>query len=1144
MAPRIGSRLLVAPDSLAAERALVGELSALADAEPLARKTVVVPSHSLRVALLARLAGVRPAWLGLEVVTLRGLARAILERGGREHRSGDALLPVVVERLARRERALARHLETLVDGFAGAQGAVRDLLDAGFGEEHLEAALERLEEERNVLGGDALDRAAALCRIAAGVRAELAALGLAVDADLYAGAAELLAAEPDRVLPASAVFLHGFADATGVATDLLAEVVRQRPTLAVLLEPWELDGESRGTWAFGRRLSERLQGIAGIERLALPPVPARLTCFTAADPAREMRAAVGQLARQLAQEPAAGERAEDLAIVVRDPVPYRAHLAREIDRQALPASGSDGPPTPLGRRARGLLELVERQDDASLGLAFAVAGDFLARGSGARPWELRLAALALGVRQLGAFAELAIELDPVPLPVNDRFVALAPGPGPGPGNAELPTIDDDDPEAAGRLSLRSRSVPREALRRAQRQAAALLARLAAFARLQPLAAALAGITGLVDTVVELEDERTALELPLAGLQEATPAGTTTFEVTAAEAALLVREAWRDVGAAPLGGHGGGVALLSVTEARGRTFRRIVLAGLARDRFPRSVRADPFLPDGLRLRLRDLLPDLPVKREGHDEERFLFAQLLGAAPEIDLISPKLDEEGKPLSASAYLDELRRAGRIGAALPAPEPERVSALDVACQTALAGEPAVLGAAFEAAYREGEERFFVGGRPPGADAAPGAVRGGDAAGRWAASHLALLAEIGADPSAPRAADLGPFFGFVGPRAATRAAATAGTTAAVSGTGAAQLDPRRLAPAVTTLQGVAGCGWRTFLGKVLRLAAPLAGEDEIPELPSRLTGTVVHAVLERMAPPALRDVRTLDAAMAHAGVDVRWPDATALQHLIAAAAREALTEEGLDPELFTLPLELAATQALAIVEESDWPGGSRRLLGLEVAGEAELDLPSGVRRLTFRADRIERTGEALLLTDYKTGKTVVSAATKAETRERHLEQALAEGEWLQLPAYARARAAQPVEGRLLFLGEGLADDCRDVRLEAPAAGSLAQARENRVWQVLFDAWESGTFLPRLLDRTLEESFEGCAYCEVRAACVQGDTGARLRLERWARARLDGAPPAGPGSAAPGASESLEENAWRLFALKVPRPHAAGSEDS
>ena len=1105
------SRILVAPDSRTAESALVAELGRLADAEPLTRKTVVVPSHSLRIALLSRLAGVRPAWLGLEVVTLRGLARAVGERSGRQHRPGDALLPVVVERLARNERALARHLETLVDGFTGVQGAVRDLLDAGFGEEHLEAALERLDEERAVLGGDTLDRAAALCRIAARSRLELATLGLDVDADLYSGAADLLAADPDRALPATCLFLHGFADATGVASDLLAEVVRQRPTIVVLLDPWELDGESRGTWAFGRRLSERLQGIAEVERLEVTPTPARVTCYAAGEPARETRAAVGLLAAEIA----AGERPEALAIVFRDPAPYRALLACEIDRQALPASGTDGPPSPLGRQARGLLELVERQGDAALGLAFSVAGDFLARDSGARPWELRLAALALGARRLGALAALEVELDPVLLPVHDRYVRVS--------SAIADNGEHAGDNSEGRLSLRSRTLPREALRRAQRQTTALLARLAAQNRRQPLSAAVAGIAALVALLVESEAERQALLAPLVELSEAAQASRTAFEVTAAEAALLLRDAWSGVASAPLGGRGGGVALLSVTEARGRTFRRLVLGGLARDRFPRAVRADPFLPDSLRLRLRDLLPDLPVKSEGHDEERFLFAQLLGAATDVALFSSKADEEGKPLPPSSFLDELRRAGRIGEALPAADPGLPSALDLACRTALEGAPAALATAFERAYREGEERFAP-------DAAPASAAQG-----WAASHLALLAELGADPTAPRAAALGPFFGFVGARSGAEGAA-----ARPPGAPEGPYDARRLDPAVTTLQSLAGCGWRTFLGKLLRLVAPLAGEDGIPELPSRLTGTVVHAVLERMAPPALGAVRRLTDAAAHAGVEVLWPDASALQLLIATATREALTAEGLDAELFALPLELAAGEALAVVERLDWPGGGRRLLGLEVEGEADLDLPSGGRTVTFRADRVEMVGEGLLLTDYKTGKTVVSDGGKAETRERHLEKALSQGEWLQLPAYARARTVAPVEGRLLFLKSDLGDDRRDVRWAAPAAGSLTEATERTVWQTLFTAWERGAFLPRLLDGTLEESYAECAYCDVRVACVQGDSGARLRLERWARARLDGTSAPLPDDPA----QPAEDAAWRLFQLKNARPPAAAPEES
>ena len=1119
MSQRTGSRILVAPDSLAAERALIAELGRQTDLAPLGRKSVVVPSHSLRIALLARLAGVRPAWLGLEVVTLRGLARAMLERGGREHRSGEAILPLVVERLGRRERALAKHLETLIDGFAGAQGAVRDLLDAGFGEQHLEAALERIEEERTQLGGDALDRAAALCRIAAASRAELAALGLAVDADLYADATDLLAADPDRALPAAAVLVHGFADATGVATDLLDALVRHRPTTAILVEPRGLDGASPTTWRFGRRLTERLAGIATLEPLEIAPVPARLALYCAADPARETRAAVGMLAAQVA----GGERPEELAFVTRDPAPYRTLLAREIDRQGLPASGSDGPASPLARRARGLLELIGRQGDASLGLAFAVAGDFLARGSGARPWELRLGALTLGARRLAALAELEVEVDPVPLALHDRFVerALA-QPGTGVADAVPDGGSDPSDDDRRRVSVRSRAVPREALRRVQRQAAALLERLEAQNRHQSLAAARAGVADLVRLLIDSEEDRQTLLAPLAALAEVGVAAGPGFEVTAAEAVLLLREAWSHVGAAALGGIGGGAALLSVTEARGRTFRRIVLGGLNRDRFPRAVRADPFLPDNLRLRLRDLLPDLPVKSEGHDEERFLFAQLLGAAPAIDLLVAQADEEGKPLSPSSFLDELRRAGRVGAALQAAEPPLASALDLASRTALAGDPAQLAATLARAYEEGARRF------------PGVAPGSLAGERWAASHVALLAELGADPMALRARQLGPFFGFVGARPET----------------ASGSDPRRIAPGVTTLQSLAGCGWRTFLGKLLRLAAPLAGEDEIPELPPRLIGTVVHLVLERMAPAQLCTVRTVADAEMHEGVEVPWPDEARLEVLIAAASREALTDEGLDRELFALPLELAASEVLAVVHRLDWAGGSRRLLGLEVEGTAALDLPLGARSVSFRADRVELAGEALLLTDYKTGKSKFSDYAKPDTRRRKLEEALAEGDWLQLPAYARARAGRPVEGRLLFLKSDLEDDRREALFAAPADGTNLDLSERAVWQTLFSAWDRGAFLPRLLDKTLEAPYRECAYCEVRVACLQGDSGARLRLERWVSARLDraaavsGDAGAGraPGVEGTSAAAAAEESAWQLFQLRGPGARAATPE--
>mgnify|MGYP001473435313 FL=1 len=129
-------------------------------------------------------------------------------------------------------------------------------------------------------------------------------------------------------------------------------------------------------------------------------------------------------------------------------------------------------------------------------------------------------------------------------------------------------------------------------------------------------------------------------------------------------------------------------------------------------------------------------------------------------------------------------------------------------------------------------------------------------------------------------------------------------------------------------------------------------------------------------------------------------------------------------------------------------------------------------------------------------------------------------------------RAGRPVAGRLLFLKGDLEDDRREALFAAPADGTNLDLSERAVWQTLFTAWDRGAFLPRLLDKTLEAPYQECAYCEVRVACLQGDSGARLRLERWVRARLDRT----------AASDAAEEAAWQLFQLRGPRPSAAAPE--
>jgi hypothetical protein len=53
------------------------------------------------------------------------------------------------------------------------------------------------------------------------------------------------------------------------------------------------------------------------------------------------------------------------------------------------------------------------------------------------------------------------------------------------------------------------------------------------------------------------------------------------------------------------------------------------------------------------------------------------------------------------------------------------------------------------------------------------------------------------------------------------------------------------------------------------------------------------------------------------------------------------------------------------------------------------------------------------------------------------------------------------------------------------------------VLDALFAAWDAGAFVPRLLEPDRRTIYPACATCDVREACVQGDSGARLRLATW-----------------------------------------------
>ena len=207
-------------------------------------------------------------------------------RCGERRRPGALLLGVLVGRFARREPALARLVAGFEDGELPVAATVRDLLDAGFVAEGAEALGELLAGHP-----DAAERARAeaLVRVASGVALALDAGGLDLARDLLRRAARLLAGDPDRALPARAVLVHGFADATGVATDLVEALVRHRGASVYLDEPpdpADADAPDLGV-AFGRRFADRLQGAAPVERAAR-------TAVGAAAPRRLRRARGGR----------------------------------------------------------------------------------------------------------------------------------------------------------------------------------------------------------------------------------------------------------------------------------------------------------------------------------------------------------------------------------------------------------------------------------------------------------------------------------------------------------------------------------------------------------------------------------------------------------------------------------------------------------------------------------------------------------------------------------------------------------------------------------------------------------------------------------------------------------------------------------
>jgi ATP-dependent helicase/DNAse subunit B len=108
-----------------------------------------------------------------------------------------------------------------------------------------------------------------------------------------------------------------------------------------------------------------------------------------------------------------------------------------------------------------------------------------------------------------------------------------------------------------------------------------------------------------------------------------------------------------------GGEGDGVLLADPLEIRARRFRAVFVCGLQDGEFPRRPVPEPFLDDESRRALSAAAGlRLPFHEDVLDRERSLFYACVSRPQEVLFLSWRSsDEEGEPLVASPFLDDVR-------------------------------------------------------------------------------------------------------------------------------------------------------------------------------------------------------------------------------------------------------------------------------------------------------------------------------------------------------------------------------------------------------------------------------------------------------------------------------------------------------
>jgi ATP-dependent helicase/DNAse subunit B len=464
-------------------------------------------------------------------------------------------------------------------------------------------------------------------------------------------------------------------------------------------------------------------------------------------------------------------------------------------------------------------------------------------------------------------------------------------------------------------------------------------------------------------------------------------------------------------------HWGRVFVCSIDEARGREARAVFLPGLAEGLFPQRLSEDPLLLDDFR---RAIDPDLHTRHDHVQEERERLHLAVAAAGERLIASyPRMEvAEARPRVPSFYALELPRA--IYGAVPELSVFEARAREAAPARLNWPAPRETAQAIDdteydlASIARGAAGHIVQANPHAARSLRARVR------RWRAEWSASDGLVKASPETMAALRLG-----------------------------------QKTWSATTLETFAKCPYKFALRGIFRLREreePVALEQLDP-----LTRGLLFHEVQRDLYVELREARMLPVT----------PDRlnAALTRLEAALARVAAKyEEKLAPaiprvwasEIEDLRTDLRGWLQFTASNESDWE---------PFEFEQEFTVPI-LDRLNLHGwiDAVERRGEEIRITDYKTGKA-------PDTIPRWV----GGGEHLQPLLYALAteqlHSGKVSSGRLLYATQRGGYLTIEIPLDQKARLFLGKLLDN------IDSMIQNGFLPPVPAK------DACPQCEYRLVC-------------------------------------------------------------